>query len=327
MLVGALSFLSLSLSLISGTDAAVTGPLVAPSHLFNGITHYEWLTSNGTLRGYSIHVPDTYDENKPYPVIIGFHGSDGIGLFFEADTGLSDSKYTPDKIMVYPDGIGGAWAGANYSEATVPEDLLFVSDLLDTVRAGWCVDNSRIYATGISIGGGFVDTIACSPVGDNFAAFAPASGSFYTDAGAGVNGAAPCTPARSPMPVLEFHGGADPDVHYAGGPGEGGIEPAIPTCFADMRAFMHDRLGYWAERNNCPNATQVVDQQFNGTVQHYSWTCDGVEGLLQHWKVDSMGHCWASTTLDLTEIAAGQGPTPIDASTLVIQFFDQFVKP
>jgi hypothetical protein len=39
------------------------------------------------------------------------------------------------------------------------------------------------------------------------------------------------------------------------------------------------------------------------------------------------GHCWASTSLDFSEIAARQGPMPIDASTIVMMFFDQFVKP
>lgn len=42
----------------------------------------------------------------------------------------------------------GAWAGANYSEVSVAEDLQFVADLLDEVRDGYCVDDSRIYATG-----------------------------------------------------------------------------------------------------------------------------------------------------------------------------------
>ncbi|KAF7310255.1 Carbohydrate esterase family 1 protein [Mycena indigotica] len=299
-----------------GSPAGTAG--CGTTHFFNGLTQYHSLTSNGTTRHYSIHLPSSYDKNKPYPLVLGFHGSSGIGLFFELDTRLSSSDYTPDKIMLYPDGLGGAWAGANYSVATVPQDLLFVSDLLDEVRAGWCIDNSRIYATGISAGGGFVNTIACSPVGANFAAFALGSGSLYTDATGPFPPSASCVPARSPLPVLEIHGGADPDVHYAGGPGEGGIEPAIP-----------DWLGWWAQRNGCatPDVGKTVEDLFNGTVHHWSWTCGGVPGVVQHWKVDDMKHCWASTTLDLTEIAAGQGTTPIDASTIVIQFFDQFTKP
>ncbi|KAJ7728805.1 carbohydrate esterase family 1 protein [Mycena maculata] len=280
------------------------------THWFNGITQYYGLESGGVDRSYSIHVPSDYNETKPYPLVFGFHGSSSIGLFFEADTGLSESKYSADKIMLYPNGLGGAWAGANYSEASVPEDLGFVSDLLAEVRANYCIDDSRIYATGMSIGGGFVDTIACSEVGGEFAAFAAGSGSFYTD-DSGVSG---CTPVRSPMPMLEIHGGSDPDVHYEGGPGEGGMEPAIP-----------DWLSWWAQRNNCPN--QTMENLYNGDVQHYVWECNGVGGVLQHWKVDDMGHCWASTTLDFSEIAAGQGPTPIDASTIVMNFFDQFTKP
>ncbi|KAJ7232313.1 hypothetical protein B0H12DRAFT_1145488 [Mycena haematopus] len=225
------------------------------SHIFNGITQYHSLQSGGVDRSYSIHLPSDYNETAPYPL---------IGFFFEADTGLSDSQYSAD--------------------------IWIRSDLLDAVRAGWCIDNTRIYATGMSIGGGFVNTIACSPFWI-----------VYTDA-SGLNDG--CTPPE-PLPILEIHGGADPDVHYAGGPGEGGIEPAIP-----------DWLSWWAERNGC--GTNTSETLFNG---------DRVEGLLQHWKVDDMGHCWASTSLDFSEIAAGQGPTPIDASTIIMAFFDLFTKP
>ncbi|KAJ7641697.1 carbohydrate esterase family 1 protein [Roridomyces roridus] len=281
------------------------------SHWFNGITQYHSLTSNGTSRSYSIHLPSNYSQDVPYPVVLGFHGSSSIGLFFEVDTGLSGSQYSANKIMVYPNGLGGAWAGANYSDATVPADLTFVSDLLTEIRANYCVDDSRIYATGMSIGGGFVDTIACSEVGSQFAAFAAGSGSFYTD----NNGVGGCTPVKTPVPVLEIHGGADPDVNYNGGEGEGGIEPSIP-----------DWLSWWAQRNNCPDSTKTVEDLFNGTGQHYSWTCNGVEGLLQHWKVDDMGHCWASTSLDFSCLVAGEGPGPISASSIVMAFFDKFTK-
>jgi len=117
-------------------------------HTISGVTLPFGLTSSGRDRSYSVHIPFGYDENKPYPVVLGFHGSDSIGLFFEVDTRMSSSDYTPDKIMVYPDGVDGAWAGANYSSVSVDEDLQFISDLLDALRDSYCVDDSRIYATG-----------------------------------------------------------------------------------------------------------------------------------------------------------------------------------
>lgn len=196
-------------------------------HIFNSITKPRSLTSSGKSRGYGVHLPGNYDKAKQYPVIFGFHGSSSIGLFFEVDTGLDDAKYTGDKIMVYPNGLGGAWGGASYSKSTVEEDLQFVWDILVDLRQNFCVDSARIYATGLSAGGGFVDTIACNAtVGGEFAAFAPASGSFYTNNDANH---ANCKPARVPTPMLEFHGGADESVKYGGGQGEGGVEPAIPV--------------------------------------------------------------------------------------------------
>ncbi|KAF8317718.1 carbohydrate esterase family 1 protein [Clavulina sp. PMI_390] len=283
------------------------------SHWFPGIPTSIDLTSSGVSRSYLIHTPSNYSSTHQYPLILGFHGSSSVGFFFEADTGLDDAQYTGDKIMIYPNGLGGAWAGANYSTASVPEDLQFVWDLLADVRTKYCIDSARIYATGLSIGGGFVNTIACNDtVGGEFAAFSPASGSFYTDA-TGVDDG--CTPARSVTPILEFHGGADADVFYNGGQGEGGYEPPIPTW-----------LGFWAERNGCETPYTQVDS-FNDDVHHLIWTCGGQYGALQHYKTDDQKHDWPSTDINFSQIAAGDLPTHISASAIIQSFFMNFTRP
>ncbi|KAK3064407.1 hypothetical protein LTS18_007477 [Coniosporium uncinatum] len=240
-----------------------------------GVTTYHNITSDGLARRYAVHLPANYSAENSYPVIVGFHGSSSIGLFFQIDTKLDQPRFTGDKITVYPDGVDGTWAGPSYHNgSTVAQDLQFVSDVLADIKPQYCIDDTRIYATGISNGGGFVGTLACNDtVGGQFAAFAPAAGSFYTDAG--PNATDGCTPARSPMPMMEFHGGADQSVHYEGGQGEGGYEPPIM-----------DWLDFWVERNGCDTPPQVEDS-FNNTVHHYVWTCKGQYGALQHWKVDT----------------------------------------
>jgi predicted peptidase len=97
--------------LLAGAIAAAVAPVfaapaTAPSvstrattgcgktHLFPGITTYHGLESSGRDRTYSVHLPTTYDKSKPYPLVIGFHGSSSIGLFFEVDTKLSDSRFS-----------------------------------------------------------------------------------------------------------------------------------------------------------------------------------------------------------------------------------------
>lgn len=178
--------------------------------------------SGGIQRNYSIHLPGNYSSNHRHPMVLGFHGSQSVGLFFEADTRFNDAA--DGYIAVYPDGIGGAWAGANYSEASVSQDLQFVWDLLADLRREYCVDSSRILATGMSIGGGFVDTIACNnTVGREFAAFAPVAGAFYTD---NDDNYEDCKPAK-PVTIMSFHGEEDEEVPYDGGEGSGGELPSI----------------------------------------------------------------------------------------------------
>ncbi|KAJ7698214.1 hypothetical protein B0H14DRAFT_3654609 [Mycena olivaceomarginata] len=286
--------------------------------------------------------------------------------------------HTTQKILVYSNGVGGAWAGANYSEATVPADLQFISDLLDEIRVGW-----------LFIGGCLVNTIACAPVGGNVAAVAAGSGFFLPHRERRHLGA-----ARWPLSVLEIHGGSDTEVPYVGGAGEGGTEPAIPdwgvpaVLRADtdglhlIHAYLYYRLSRWATRNGC-TAGNTTETLGSGDVHHSSWACAGAgvegESVLQHWKVYDMlsalssfddvtigenitlsalsppiptcyalftrasharpnahtlvvfdfilapssrvRHRGASTSLDFSEIAEGQGPIPINASTIMMMFF------
>jgi len=69
-------------------------------HFFNGLTQYRGLKSGGTDRSYSFHLPSNYDANKAYPLVLGFHGSSGTGLFLELDTKLSESRYSGNVSIV-----------------------------------------------------------------------------------------------------------------------------------------------------------------------------------------------------------------------------------
>jgi hypothetical protein len=135
------------------------------------------------------------------------------------------------RIFVYPNGEGGTWAGPSYAKLPIPEDLQFITDLLTDLRKSYSVDDQRIYATGLSNGAGFVGILACSAVGNQFAAFAPVAGAFYE--GAGGIGEGGCAVGREVVPILEIHGGADRTVAYGGGKGEGGMLPSIPSWYVE----------------------------------------------------------------------------------------------
>jgi poly(3-hydroxybutyrate) depolymerase len=133
----------------------------------------------------------------------------------------------------------------------------------------------------MSNGGGFIGTLACSPLGSTlFTALASHSGAFYTDVNGLKNGCAP----KKVVPMLEIHGAADKTVKYGGGMGDGGPLPPIENW-----------LEWWAKRNGCERKEEgMLD---GGKVVHWRWRCDGKEGMLQHYKVQDLGKLFLSVML------------------------------
>ncbi|EMD64381.1 carbohydrate esterase family 1 protein [Bipolaris sorokiniana ND90Pr] len=292
----------------------LTSTLAAPQKSRGcGISHKDLslpaqhLDSSGQNRSYYIHLPSTYNSDTAYPLVLGFHGSPSSAMTVPLDTKLNNETYSGSKIMVYPEGAGESWAGPTYHNATsVGEDVQFVADVIANVENRFCVDEARVFAFGMSNGGGFVGTLACDEKGSSlFTGLAAHSGAFYTDVNGPDNG---CAPSKE-VPLLEIHGGADKDVPYAGGKGEGGELPSI-----------FNWLNSWALRYKCESSS--VNITFGSEVRHWSWGCDGKSGLLQHYEVMHLGHAWADTEPNFSQSYAQQGPTVIQASRIIMDFFD-----
>lgn len=114
-----------------------------------GVTQYRLLQTSGKARSYSYHVPSTYNPNHAYPVVLGWHGSSSLGAFLELDTKLSEARYSGDKIMIYPNGVDGSWAGPTYHKgSTMEEDVQFVKNVIEDVDSRLCVDEKRVFGVG-----------------------------------------------------------------------------------------------------------------------------------------------------------------------------------
>src|SRR6201989_3028432 len=89
------------------------------------------------------------------------------------------------------------WQGTPHARKNV-DDKQFSSAIINYMRENYCVDDHRIFASGFDIGGGFVDSLACSQHhGGNFAAFAMVAPSLFAELDGSV-----CKPARA-LPILE----------------------------------------------------------------------------------------------------------------------------
>ena len=155
----------------------------------------------------------------------------------------------------------------------------------------------------MSDGGGFVNTLACSPdYGGAFAAFAPVSGAFYTD-----TNLSDCKPSRSPLPILEFHGAADPTINYTGGLGNGGPLPSIPIW-----------LSWWAQRDGCKDPAADKNTTAEHGYDYITYSCNGIADIVRHYKILHLGHKWPNTSIT---------NSPIDASPIIMDFFKEYHKP
>ncbi|KAL3963616.1 hypothetical protein ACCO45_000620 [Purpureocillium lilacinum] len=237
--------------------------------------------------------------------------------FLRGETRFSDEIINPNMITVYPAGVNKNWQGPTYATPGV-SDKVFTTDLVNRIKNNYCVDEARVYGTGHSkyshppsrvqsrspmLTVGQWSRFSWDPRlfpehGGQFAAFAPISGAFYTD----VSGDENCHPSRSPIPMFEVHGTADPTISYDGGQGRGGPLPSIP-----------DWLSRWARRNRC--STSNTEDIANG-AHDTKWTCANIPGLLEHIKIDGHDHSWP-----------GPNNSPVDVSPLVIKFLSNNYKP
>ena len=182
---------------------------------FHDVSSNRTITSSNRARYYAIHVPSFYNNylNKAWPLILDFHGSGGSPLQQFENSLYDEYPVGQEYLVAYPAQADGRWDGS--------KDLQFTDDLLSQLPLKYCVDMSRVYASGKSTGGGFVDILACSDVGDKFAAFAMAAVSLYNDTHENN-----CPKKRA---IIEAHGDSDVAVPYHGTPNDDSMLPDVPT--------------------------------------------------------------------------------------------------
>ncbi len=220
------------------------------------------ITSKGLPRTALIHIPGGYDPTRGSMVVLNFHGFTSTALQESVLSRMNGASDRRNFIVVYPQGIARSWnSGACCGQSWVDaiDDVQFVRDLLDTIERRWCVDKSRIYATGMSNGGFFSHHLGCE-LSDRIAAIAPV---------AGVSGfpASTCTPKRA-VPVLQFHGTWDPLVPYEGGVPLIGLDLPLPVSFPSVAKTITE----WKDRNDCTGSPRRLFSR--GDTECVGWsTC------------------------------------------------------
>lgn len=204
-----------------------------------------------------MHVPSSYPTDRRVPLVLRFHGLGGNGGG-EINSGYRGIADREGFILVAPSGIDSAWnVGPCCTNDRSVDDVAFAKAIVEDVKKVANIDESRIYATGFSMGGGMTHYLACH-ASDVFAAFAPEAFDLLQE------NVQQCNPPRA-VPLLSQRATNDFLVKY-----EGGRDCTTGPCITFLGAVNTNNT--WKQKNGC---TSQTTQQGQCTI---STQCnDGVE--------------------------------------------------
>jgi polyhydroxybutyrate depolymerase len=220
------------------------------------------LTVGEEQRGYLLDAPPSATD-RPLPVVLTFHGFRSTGRQQRWWSDMPRLAHRDGFIAVHPDGHDGVQLlettgrGWDFRPGET-RDLAFVNAILDQLERERCVDRRRVYATGMSNGGMFVNLLGCRLAG-RLAAVAPVAGAMPLPG---------CVPAQA-IPVLLIYGRADRIVR------------------ADL---VLGARAWWAERDGCGAAVER-----DGCIHYDHCRADLVycEGPHAHtWPSDASARIW-----------------------------------
>jgi polyhydroxybutyrate depolymerase len=258
------------------------------------------IVSSGETRNYVLHVPARYDRTKPVPLVISLHGA---GHWGAAQREVSRWDAVADRegfIVVYPSGAMDHGPGHWRMGDGAGRDVTFISDLIDKLSAEYNIDPARIYANGLSNGGGMSFVLSCT-LSNRIAAVGMV-------AAAQLLPWSWCTDTR-PVPMITFHGTADPVVPYTGG-----------KTWVAPQAFPHVPMwtANWARRNRC--APEYVDSAVAANVTRRSYEGCANNASVVLYTIRGGGHDWPGGG-PLPDWLCGPASRGVDATREMWAFF------
>ena len=288
----------------------ILAALVLVMGILAGVFYFEIYRSNGEVltsgkrRNYLLHVPKTYQSNRPTPLVICFHG---FAEWPAHVMRLSHWNKLADEfgfLVVYP--LGSSFPlrwncnGRFSRKGGAQQDVQFISDLIDQLKKEYNIDEARVYANGLSNGGGMSFLLACQ-LSERIAAIGGVGGAYML----------PWTEyqPKRPVPAMIFHGTADRIVPFHGMSSGRFSLPDIPRWVQTL-----------AERNGCQ--TNSVPLPASGSVSGVRYAGGANHADVVFYTVAGGGHTWPGGKA-MPAFIVGKTTKDVDATRLMWNFFQQ----
>lgn len=268
------------------------------------------LTAEGRPRTIIVHIPHGYAGAARAPLVLDLHGSGSDARQQERFTAMDATADADDFIVAYPQGLipegsgfdwnvpGAPLVGGRKVPADAADDVAFLTKLVPALEQRYCIDARRVYATGFSGGGRLVSALACDDSGV-LAAAAVVSG---------LRDPQPCAATRA-VPIVAFHGTADPIDPYAGH-GQAYWTYSVPVAARD-----------WAVQEGCAAKPETSHPAHAVELVRYARCSDG--STVELYTIAGEGHEWPGGPPLPAAYRALLGPQSdaIDADEVMWAFF------
>lgn len=276
------------------------------------------IESGGRTRTYTTYVPKALPKGAPLVVVM--HGTDGNAAQMRMVTGYGFDRLADEHgfVVVYPNGIEGAWNACNITGDYAAnklniDDVGFLTALVDKLAAEDGIDTSRVFATGLSRGGAMSYRLAIEAP-TRFRAVAAVASGVPTDDNF------KCKPTgQGTSSVMIMNGTKDPLNPFNGGDVRlYGLLSSRGTVKSS-----HDSAQYFADKNAIVGAPQTTasDVADGIKVERSLWKNEGpIEVELV--ALVGGGHVVPQAAWRYPRIL---GPTPKepDGPTVIWQFFER----
>jgi polyhydroxybutyrate depolymerase len=244
------------------------------------------MTFGDTERTYHTYIPSGYTGDAAVPVMFTFHGG---GSYAIGQLAYSEFDVVAEKegfIVVAPD--YGYSALGRFTEPGIAE---FTTAILDKLIADYNIDERRVYASGISMGGGASFTLAYE-LSDRIAGIAPVAAGFGRTQ----------QDLPRPMPIVVMYGTHDP----------------VASGYSQST---YDALNHFIEQNGCSDKPSVkvwtpTDDDTTG-ITRFAYGGGENDTEVIFYRVDQGGHTWPGKYQYASWITVGLTTQHIDGSQAI----------
>ena len=271
----------------------------------------------GHVRTVIVHVPTGYSGSVKVPLVLNLHGTGSTAEDEELFSGMDATSDAHGFIVAYPQGLIPEGTGFDWNvpgeplfggvavPPNAPDDVSFLTQLV-SARSGVATASIPPACTRRA------SRAAPAPPASSPATLRTCSRRWHPSAGSGAR-----RPARPPalVPILSFHGTADPVDPYAGH-GQAYWTYSVPQAARD-----------WAQQNGCGPTPATSNPDPGVTLLSYAGCRGGAN--VELYTIAGEGHEWPGGPALPRRLTRVLGPqsNAIDANSTIWAFFEAHPMP